>query len=668
MILPGQSLLPALDDKTREALAGEISLVIDDLEATYNTLFNDISIWWANYEATPRIKGPKNWPFKNASNIIVPLIQIMTDAFVNQVYATIHGHGRRIWLAQTENESIERQIKNIGRYINHAANNNDFNMRLTAYDWILEMAAIGSSVIGINWRTDQRWVYAPTRGSKALRALPVNFARGPLVEHIPREQILWDTAFLIQEAPVVVREFEHPWSHLRNLAALDDSWDAKATEQIRGRGDPRGPSQKIKQAKDQHDSKAAFDLRDLRTKHDIREVHLDWPMLNAMGFDGTKLGIPGNELMETPSPPIVVTLDRNTKEILRCIAEPYFAPYKPFFDIYYRKRSGRGGSAGIAKKLEHMQIGMTTGLNQAFDARTRANSVWARTNRKDYLTKPIDPAHPIYAVDENGFAPLNLPSAIFDDMRLLTAVQVIAERQVGQSDPLLGRETRSGGHPSPATSTLALMDQAGKMSGTTKELLRIQYSRMGEFIASLYQQFGLNKDGTLQRTFGLVDAKDIESWMFPTDPIIGNATFDLVAVSENLNPDTEMRRAVLVTQMNTNYWAFVLRAFQSMAQVPQLQAPPQLKQILFQGAIQSIQAQTKAHLRFLEAGDVDDIERFVLQLSRNEQATSADIGAAAGAAREIAESRVGPEISGVAGGSPSNAGNGAAGPIRGFGG
>jgi hypothetical protein len=641
MILPGQNLAKGLPKKVLEGLGVEISLIIDDLEQQYQPLFKDIATWWKNYEAIPKNPGAKNYPFKGASNVVVPVIRIMVDAAVNRAYGTIHGHGRRIWSASTENEDFERPVKDVGRWINHAGSNNDFNMRLTAYDWLLEMHALGSSVVGLNWRRDDRWVYAPTRGSRTLQPVRVHFARGAFPQHIPRENILWDTNFLIQEAPAVVREHTYTWSQLRNFSDLDDSWLREAIESIRGKGEPQGPSQAVKREKEGQDSKNPNDPATLRHTHDVREVYLDWPMLNSMGWEGQDIATPGEEKFGTPSPPIVVTLDRNTKTILRLIAQPYNLPYKPFFDIFYRKRSGRGHSVGIGKKLEHMQVAMTTSLNQALDARTRANSIWATTNRKDFLSTEIDPAHPIYRPNEGAFEPLNLSTAIFDDMRLGTFIWTLAERDTGQSDPALGRETRQGGHPSPATSTLALLEQSNLMSGTTKELVRLQYSRLGEAIAALYQQFETNEDGRLERVLGVGDAAQVQKFIFPTDPMFGNITFDMVAYSENFNPDTEMKRAVLVSQMNTNYWAFVLRVMQSIAQIPQMQAPPQLQAAMLQGAVQSIKGQTKAHLRFLEAGDVDDLEQFVLQLERGEQQSSADIRAATGGLAEIAGNRLG---------------------------
>ena len=634
MITPGQTI--PIDDKTRDGLAIELTNLVRDLESEYSGLFSDITTWWKNYEATPRIQGPKNFPFVGASNVVVPLIQITADATVNRAYATVHGHGRRIWLAKTQNEEEELKVDNIARYINWAANNNDFNMRLVAYDWFLEAHVIGSSVIALNWREDRRWVYAP--GTK--EPVEVEFAKGAFPEHVPREQILWDTAFLIQDAALVVREFTKTWSELQIMAAQDDSYNKEAIEKIRGKGSTQDrPSEVVARSRDTADSKREFTTR-RQNRYDIREISIDWPLLGELGFKGKEVK-PNEEEMGVPSLPIVVTLDMTSQEILRIIAQPYNLPYKPFFDIFYRKRAGRGHSVGISKKLEHMQIAMTTSLNQALDARTRSNSVWATTNRKEFLTKPINPAHPIYRPTDGSFEPFALTTGgSFDDERLMRMVQVIAERQTGQSDPALGRDTRQGGHPSPARTTEALLQQTEIMSGTTNELIRIQYSRLGEAIASLYQQFDTDPD-RVRRVLGEQDAEQVGDYLFPTDPVIGNIHFDLVSFSGNFNPETEMQKAVTVSQINMNYWSFVLRAMEVISN-------PELPALVRMGAVKSIQAQTKVHMRVLETQDIDDLDAFVLALGNAQDPSH--IREAAGIAEEIAGASGGVQGQPVGGG------------------
>jgi hypothetical protein len=566
----------------------------------------------------------------------------MVDTFVNRAYASIFAQRERVWSVSTEREDQTQEVKDVGRWLNWAANNNDFSMRLPAYDQILEMAVVGSSVLGLNWRQDVRWAYAPGPPGGKLRTQQVRYSRGAFPEHIPREQILWDTNHLIQDAPVVCRELRYRWTQLRNLAALDSSWDLPTIELIRGQGGAgQGPSETVRLAKEREDTRNR-NLSEDRTEHDIREIHLEWPMLDQMGFKDDRVPKPGSERAGTPSPPLVATLDRKSRKIIRLIAEPYFFPYKPFFDVFYRKRSGRGHSAGIAKKLEHMQRSMTTSLNQAHDARTRANAIWGKTKRKEYLNKPLDPSSLIYDPDMNSFEAFNLPTATFDDMRLMTAVQVIAERQTGMSDPALGRETRQGGHPSPATSTLAMLEQSEMMQGTTRELIRAQYSRIGEAIASLYQQFETNEDGKLQRVLGQADAGRVETFLFPTDPISGTLAFDVAAMAGSNTPDAEMKRAILVSQMNQNYW---LTLIQGLTIMENPQTPPMAKKAIMEG----IRAGTKSHMRFLEAGDVDDLERYVFSLAAGNNASTGDLRTASNRAQEIAGGNLGPGQPGVGG-------------------
>ena len=641
MITPGESL--PIDPKTRTALGREISLYIDDLETNYSTYFSDIATWWKWYEAEPLIKGEKNFPFKGASNIVVPLIQIMADAHVNRAYGAIFSSSTNIWTVRTEREDLIRQSQDVSRFLNWTAQNNDYNLRLTAYDHLLESAVIGSSVLALNWREDVRWAYSLTGAQrKKLSASPVRFARGAYPEHIPREQILWDTNTCIQEAPFVCREFHWSWSTLRAKADLDPSWDKETIESIRGKGELRGPSQIVQREKDAMDSKSenVFGITDI---HDIREVHIDWPLLGAMGFHDERITRPGRERMDIPSPPLVATIDRNTKQILRLIAEPYFFPFKPFFDIFYRKRSGRGHSVGISKRGEHMQRGMTASLNQAIDARTRANAIWAKTKRKDYLNKPIDPSHPIYDPDMASFEAFNLPTATFDDQRIMTVIQTIAERQTGQSDPALGRETRQGGHPSPARTTAALLQQSDLMQETGKEQIRLQYGRLGEAIASLYQQFEANSDGKIQRVLGEVDAQRVEGFLFPEEPVSGTLEFDVLALSGDNNPEEKMNRAVLISQMNQNYWLGIVKAVSFLEN-------PQVGPIVKKAVIEGIRAQTKAHVQFLDAGDIDDIEHYVLTLGDQAQTNSSDLQQATQRATELAQSRMGPQANGMGGG------------------
>ena len=638
MISPGQEI--PIEDKMRESLGQEISAYIDDLEQTYSTYIKDIATWWRWYEAEPMVKGQKSFPFLGASNIVVPLIRIMADAHVNRMYAALFRSATDIWTIRTEREDKIRETKDLGRFLNWAAAGNDFNFRLPAYDNMLESAVIGSSVMALNWREDVRWAYAPPRGkSKKLRAVQVNYGRGAHPEHVPREQMLWDTNFQIQDAPFVCREFHWSWSQLRAMADLDSSWHRETIEAIKGKGEISGPSTAVAREKDKIDGREPtfFGITDM---HNAREVHMDWPLLGAMGLEQDKVVVPGKEGMDHPSPPIVATIDRRSKKVLRLIAEPYYFPGKPFYDIYYRKNVGRGQSSGIAKMVSGMQRGMTATFNQDIDSRTRANAVWAKTSRKELLHRPLNPASAVYDPDMKSFAAFDLHTTGFDGQRIQTMINTIAERLTGQSDPAMGRDTRQGGHPSPARSTIALLQQSDLMQGTSKELLRLQYSRIGSDSLSLYQQFETNEDGKLERMMGGVDAERISKFMFPEEPVGAVLDFDVLALSNANNPADEMQKNLVISQMNQTYWLGIVKAVSFLEN-------PQVGPIVKKAVIEGIRAQTKTHLRFLESGDVDDLEHYVLTLADTAQSGSQDLELASQRAQEIAQSRGGPAQPGL---------------------
>src|SRR5262245_30453134 len=103
--------------------------MVTDQERTYKPLLEDIGVWWSWYEAKPTMKD-RDWPFKNASNLIVPLIKVMADGLVNRLFGMVFAAGNRIWSARTENEDLEKHAKEVVRLCNWGADDNDFNLKV----------------------------------------------------------------------------------------------------------------------------------------------------------------------------------------------------------------------------------------------------------------------------------------------------------------------------------------------------------------------------------------------------------------------------------------------------------------------------------------------------------------------------------------------------------
>ena len=617
VLIPGQKLTIPKDK------AGPIANIlmeqVRDLDNTYSDYFNAIATWWRWFEATPRT-AVKNFPFKNASNVVIPLIKIMSDALVARAMARTFSHGKRIWTTSTENEDASRLAKNVARRVNWGAQGHDHDFVATCYDWYSELYPIGSSVLAYNYRhVSVPMFFGPGSDLRStIKNRFVEIQRGVSFEHSPREFYLWDTRFPIEDAPIVIRKHLYSWSKLNEMSMVDKLWNREAVKEIKGQGDGGlrlGPTLAVTDVKNTIDKRSPGASE--REMHTVYEIHVDWPMLRGSEFQLPGAGTDQDD-PNAPELPIVIHLHANTESLLRSTAEPYHVPGKPFLDGHFRKRSGRSYSAGVAKELEQLQSMATTQFNQAADSQTRANAIWSKTTDPRLRSKPLDPSESIYLNNMDDFEVLNVGASPLPEATLITMANTWAEKLIGVTDPLQGRETRSGGHPSPATSTLALLQQTDVMSTATDMMLRRKVSKAGQISAILIQQFETNDDGQLTKIFGETDTQDLEEFLFPTDPIPGLINFDLVAMSDTANPQVELQRAMTVGQINERYWAFVLRGVQALESP---QAGPMLKA----GWKQAIKSVSALYERILNSQDIDDMEKFIAALDGIASGPAGDI-------------------------------------------
>jgi len=613
LIFPGERLLGQMDSASVIALGHELRMLIEDMEREAAPLFRALRTWWKWYEATPRDKE-KTFPFVGASNVVVPLIGVVCDALTSRSLSQATAAAPTYWTTKTENEARTLVARNMSRWINWQADGNSFSLKHVLAEWLLETHVAGRGVAALNWHRDARPMFVgrtPIGGTPRISRQVVSFKRGPLVEHVPRENLLWDTRHRVGDAPAVVRRYEWTWPQLRDLAKLDEAWDRKAVEEVRRHPGVGGSeTSRVQQAKNELDLRDPIDLE----LHDVREVWVDWSML------GSRFEVPGEEKWGGQQVPIVAHLHMTSGKLLRLVGMPYLLPYKPFVDFKFR--AGRG----VAKRLEMAQSIATTAINQELDAGTRRNALWGKTTNARLNRQPIDPSKWLL-VDTMGDAEAFVfTNQTASSLALLNAIQVMTERWMGSSDPLLGRETRSGGHPAPATSTLALLEQVNTMNAGTDVVLQQELSRLGEAIAVLNQQFEDNSDGMLERVLGPGDAASVGEYLFPEEPIPGNYWFSVAALSRTENPDAVQRRTLMTAQAYQNYGTLV-------AQGAMILENPQAGPAVKKTWVQLMQGYGELLSRFLDASNVDDVERFVVdfQAIAREAAAAAQAGALGGA-------------------------------------
>ena len=622
----------------RRKLGGALRELQQDIESAHGPYFTNIRNHLKWYSAEPRVRV-KNTPWPNASNVVVPLIRTAVDATTARMFSALQGHRRRQWVARSQNEAFAKQyLGSVVEFLNWAAIN-EIDTFWPVLDWIQESVILGCSVVQVTWEERERMLLLPNarRGPKTPE--PVILRRGPKITHWPAAQILWTPGQPLQDADAIFTQSFLSWSDLVRLMMHDKGFDKSDLTFLQGRTHSGSPGAEVFE---EQERRAGIDRGiSVRRTYDFRTVWLDYPMLKALGEEPDDYRVYLDEANKTGiSIPVVMEFLPDAGVVLRARPNPYTnLGGNNFFDLYYRRMPGYPRGVGQAKILEGMQAAISTMLNQGIDAVTLANSIPFATTNPKVAKRPLTPGQGVLVDTVQDILPLSLSKQVMPEISLINLVQVFSERVSGVNDPLLGRESRSGGHPSPATNFLGMMDQAREIGSIPIRSMREQYSRIGETIASLYQLFDTDETGRIQRVFGEADAARIQQWLFPTDTsIAGNMEFDVFTLSETENPESEMKRALVVQQATQQYLA-------ASQQLLAMLESPQIGPLQKQGAMKALEVLGRTHQTFLEAADFDEAQEAIIEL----QQRNADNAAALDRFRSLVEQMGASQLAGGAG-------------------
>lgn len=590
-----------LSEPTRDALGKELAQVIDDLEHDHYDYFENLGAYWDYYDAKP-LQRVRADPWRGASNTVVPLIRTAGDALAARIWGRMHTP-LRTWIVRTANEDHEAIAHTVDEFQNREARTT-FDIASPTYDWALECAVLGSAVVQVAWepRYGYRWV---PRGKEPQL---VELSRGPVVRHVSRERCLWERDRTIAESSVFAKQSLLTNNDISRMV-LTHNWDEETARAIATDTGIDGPTAEILQAKREKDGQAG-DTGHYSDPHDIREIWIEWAMADLVTRRPGNIPAPEFSDPTDHRIPIVVTIHKRSGRVLRAMAHPYYFDGWPFHDIYFRKKAGRGSGDGVASILEQLQRTSTQMLNQTVDATTFNTSLKMLTQNPRHKNLRFTPFHFLYVENLADVTPINIPHTVGPDINIINMVTVMAERLTGISDPNLGRETRLGGHPSPATNTLVQLEEGSRTLNMTMRGIRKQLALVGERIFSLYQQYELTDtegglSGRLAIELGQDDARRLAMLAISPETF----QFDVHALSEAANPEAEQNKMVVASQMTANYYSYIMRMF-SVLENPQTQAAPGLRA----SAIKAIDSYTRIFTRYMQSAEIDDADKFAVAL------------------------------------------------------
>lgn len=607
MALAGYNLKPiTLPPDTRMRLGGVLTELVRDLESVHAHHFDNIRVWWRWYEAEPATRR-KNTPWPNASNVVAPVIRTQADARTAQDFSMIWGTKDKLYSGKSQNEDFTtRYLAPVMDFGNWAIDA-EVHPFWTILDWIHERNVLGCSVFSVSYDERKRYVFAP--GSK--RPQEVVMRRGVRWTHHPAETIMWEPGIPIRESDRVVVQTLRTAGDLSRLLNEEEGYDRDAILKLMDfphfHGSPGAQVRSEKETRAGLDPSANVSYRRI---YDTRVLWLDWPTIGGLGVKGIQdlAVVEEEETGERTRVPLIVELAPDTQAILRVLPNPYLmADGNPWFDAYYRRQVGYARGIGLAKILEGTQRAQSTIVNQSIDSRTLQNSIPFKTTDANLKGRPITPGQGLHLSSMQDAEPFPIPSGNPFDLALANLMQVWAERGGGITDPMIGRESRSGGHPSPATNYMGQLRQGQMMGSVPTFILDEQLAAAGLYTLSLYQQFDTDESGRLVRVFGEEDAARIREWLFPNDmSLVGNLQLKLTALSDN-NPQLVTQKNMVISQMTQMYFANILKLVQALS-------TPSVPEPVKKAAIHAVKVIGDTYQQFLEGNDYDAAYEAVLRL------------------------------------------------------
>ena len=176
-LIPGASL--KFSEPEEEKLSKVLRNIVAELEDQHAPLLANIKTWWDWYHARPLTPTRSN-PWPNASNVVVPLIRIHSDAITSRLFNTTFA-SKDLWTSRTRNDMDRPVVKSVIEFMNWAGDDNDFDLAMPSLDWYGEAVPIGTSVLSLNWRYRVRQVFLPQAGGRP-KPISVETARGPSFE------------------------------------------------------------------------------------------------------------------------------------------------------------------------------------------------------------------------------------------------------------------------------------------------------------------------------------------------------------------------------------------------------------------------------------------------------------------------------------------------------
>src|SRR5665213_927858 len=584
--MPNNFVKLNLSSDAEDRLKRHLKMRIMALEEGLTQLHEDkITKWRKAYEAVPR-EATRDFPFTNASNLIVPIIAIFSDTLLARVMSAVL-KTRPTWIAKifgSHSDIDDRHRTAVEDLLEYAGiEPEELDLYRVYHEWFSDAIKYGTSMIKAphetRYRDEMLEMVGDGSGTKPrfIRELEYD---GPRPEKIPFENFMIPPgAKALKYADIKIHKRPMTRSELEERRFFQ-VYDPLRVDSILDKPDRTGPTYTQSMKEDGLGARTTGDYG--YAEWDLYECWLKWPTPD------------GNF-----RPRIIATYHKQSDTLLRAIYDTHKIDPWVLARLFYRDDSCYG--YGFCETMWSFQEEISESHNKRLDNRTIANTrVWrVDPDSKLHAGYRIYPSATVPA-EKDEIEPMPCgdisPQTIEDEQFALE----LAERRAGISPPMQGAGTGSAGKKGIYSSmgTLSVMQEGNRRTDLNISDLRYASTQVGRVILSDYSENGVPK--SIMNVFGDRDEVIKEAIKAVKDGKIG---LPIYSSTSSVNREVEKQNdLILVNVMRQHYMGIA----QLIAQVNSPMTPPQVKPYL-QQVIKASNVVMKSILRSFDKEDVDQL-------------------------------------------------------------
>lgn len=576
-------LSDSAEAKLKSHLKTRIMALEDGLRELHET---KIVKWRKAYEATPREKT-REFPFYNASNLVVPIIATFSDTLLARVMSAVL-KTRPVWVAKIFgshkdlDDSNRIALEEFMEYV--GVEPQELDLYRVYHEWFGEGIKYGFSVVKcpheVRYRDEV--ILNEGDGSGSLDIRP-SFMRetvysGPRPEKIrfenflipPGAKTLESADIRVHKRPMIKSELEE-----RRFFKI---YDPIKVDFIMSRPDRTSPgyAQQMNEQGLGAETTGTYGYKEW----DIYECWLNWPT-------------PDGKF----KPAVIATYHKGSDTLLRVIYDTH--TILPFVAarLFYRDDMIYG--YGFCETMWAFQEEISEQHNQRLDNRTIANTrVWR--------VSPDSRLHAGYRIYPSACVPAeageiealqagDISNQTIEDERFSLE---LAERRAGISPPMQGAGAGSQGKRGiyTAMGTLSVMQEGNRRTDLNISDIRYAHTKLGRILLADYAKSGV-RDSLLEM-FGEKASKITKALEAIRSGRIGLPIYSSTA---SVNKEVEKQNLFLLVNLMRQHYMGIANL---MAQSSNMMTPPDVKEYLLK-VIRASNIVMKNVLRNFDQEDVD---------------------------------------------------------------